>query len=223
MFVCFFLLCSCRNLFRQWWPCALRNGRLSNYELCLFQFTSLNQLVVPLIMSASALPTSTLQWLPSGNAWRLFLDTQVRWPLKRWSQTRACAWMFELLCDNYCAPFDISRVTLLCTPVWLKHYPYDALPPCYQWLHLPRIGIFVVKRHRSHYLVPLKHRVRIMEVFAILRWHFAALGAYPATEGGGGGLGPCRATVPPHRVCRVTRGRRCVVLCCVVLCYATEP
>ena len=35
--------------------------------------------------------------------------------------------------------------------------------------------------------------------------------------GGGGGLGPCRATVPPHRVCCVTRGRRCVVLCCVVL------
>ena len=34
----------------------------------------------------------------------------------------------------------------------------------------------------------------------------------------GGGAGPCRATVPPHRVCRVTRGRRCVVLCCVVLC-----
>ena len=42
-------------------------------------------------------------------------------------------------------------------------------------------------------------------------------GAYPAREGGGGGLGPCRATVPPHRVCRVTWGRRrCVVLCCVV-------
>ena len=39
-------------------------------------------------------------------------------------------------------------------------------------------------------------------------------GAYPATAGGGGGgLGPCRATVPPHRVCRVTRGRRCVVSC----------
>ena len=37
-------------------------------------------------------------------------------------------------------------------------------------------------------------------------------GAYPATEGGGGGgLGLCRAAVPPHRVCRVTRGRRCVV------------
>ena len=35
--------------------------------------------------------------------------------------------------------------------------------------------------------------------------------------GRGGGLGPCRATVLPHRVCRVTRGRRrCVVLCCVV-------
>ena len=32
-----------------------------------------------------------------------------------------------------------------------------------------------------------------------------------------GGLGPCRATVPPHRVCRVTRGHcRCVVLCGVV-------
>ena len=31
--------------------------------------------------------------------------------------------------------------------------------------------------------------------------------------GGGEGLGPCRATAPPHRVCRVTRGRRCVVLC----------
>ena len=30
---------------------------------------------------------------------------------------------------------------------------------------------------------------------------------------GGEGVGPCRATVPPHRVCRVTRGRRCVVLC----------
>ena len=30
-------------------------------------------------------------------------------------------------------------------------------------------------------------------------------GAYPATEGGGGGLGLCRAAVPPHRVCRVTR------------------
>ena len=40
----------------------------------------------------------------------------------------------------------------------------------------------------------------------------APTGAYPAT-GGGGGLWPCRATVPPHRVCRVTRGRRCVVLC----------
>ena len=51
----------------------------------------------------------------------------------------------------------------------------------------------------------------------ILCWglHFACSGAYPATAGGGegGGLGPCRATVPPHRVCRVTRGRRCVVSC----------
>ena len=37
-------------------------------------------------------------------------------------------------------------------------------------------------------------------------------------RGGGGGLGLCRAAVPPHRVCRVTRGRRCVVLCCAVLC-----
>ena len=44
------------------------------------------------------------------------------------------------------------------------------------------------------------------------------MGAYPATEGGGGGLGLCRAAVPPHRVCRVTRGRCCVVLCCAVLC-----
>ena len=40
-------------------------------------------------------------------------------------------------------------------------------------------------------------------------------------EEGGGGLGPCRATVPPHRVYRVTRGHRCVVLCCLVLCYRT--
>ena len=46
----------------------------------------------------------------------------------------------------------------------------------------------------------------------------SSVGANPATTGGGGGLGggglrPCRATVPPHRVCRVTRGRRYVVLC----------
>ena len=37
--------------------------------------------------------------------------------------------------------------------------------------------------------------------------------------GGGGGLGLCRAAVPPHRVCRVTRGRRCVVLHEFVLCF----
>ena len=35
----------------------------------------------------------------------------------------------------------------------------------------------------------------------------------PQRGGGGGGLRPCRATVPTHRVCRVTRGRRYVVLC----------
>ena len=35
----------------------------------------------------------------------------------------------------------------------------------------------------------------------------------PSPGGGGGGLRPCRAMVPPHRVCRVTRGRRYVVLC----------
>ena len=46
-----------------------------------------------------------------------------------------------------------------------------------------------------------------------LRWSLPNHG-----RGGGCVLGPCRATVPPHRVCRVTLGRRCVVLCCVVLC-----
>ena len=30
-------------------------------------------------------------------------------------------WMFELLCDKYCAPFDIWRVMLLYTLVWMKH------------------------------------------------------------------------------------------------------
>ena len=32
-------------------------------------------------------------------------------------------------------------------------------------------------------------------------------------KGGGAPAVPCHATVPPHRVCRVTRGRRCGVLC----------
>ena len=48
--------------------------------------------------------------------------------------------------------------------------------------------------------------------------------------GGGaeGGLRPCRATVPPHRVCRVTRGRRSVVLCegdrhLCHLCHMCQP
>ena len=41
----------------------------------------------------------------------------------------------------------ISRITLHYTLVWLKHYPFDALLPCFQPLHLPRIGIFVAKRH----------------------------------------------------------------------------
>ena len=44
-------------------------------------------------------------------------------------------WMLELLYDKYCAPYDISRVTLFYTFVWLKHYPYDVLLPCYQPLH----------------------------------------------------------------------------------------
>ena len=39
---------------------ALCNGRLSNYELCLFQLNSLNQLGDQLIISSGALPTSTL-------------------------------------------------------------------------------------------------------------------------------------------------------------------
>ena len=30
-------------------------------------------------------------------------------------------WMLELLYDKYCAPFDISRVMLFDTLVWLKH------------------------------------------------------------------------------------------------------
>ena len=34
-------------------------------------------------------------------------------------------WMLELLYDKYCAPFDIPRVTLFYTYVWLKHYPHD--------------------------------------------------------------------------------------------------
>ena len=50
-------------------------------------------------------------------------------------------WMLELLYDKYCAPFDIPRVTLFYTCVWLKHYPHDALLPRYQPLHLPKIGV----------------------------------------------------------------------------------
>ena len=56
-------------------------------------------------------------------------------------------WMLELLYDKYCAPFDIPRVTLFYTCVWLKHYPHDALLPRYQPLHLPKIGVFAAKRH----------------------------------------------------------------------------
>ena len=40
-------------------------------------------------------------------------------------------WMLELLYDEYCAPFDIPRVTLFYTCMWLKHYPHDALLPRY--------------------------------------------------------------------------------------------
>ena len=56
-------------------------------------------------------------------------------------------WMLELLYDKYCAPFDIPRVTLFHTCVWLKHYPHDALLPRYPPLHLPKIGVFAAKRH----------------------------------------------------------------------------
>ena len=36
-------------------------------------------------------------------------------------------WMLELLYEKYCEPYDISRVMLYFTLVWLKHYPLDAL------------------------------------------------------------------------------------------------
>ena len=49
-------------------------------------------------------------------------------------------WMLELLYDKYCAPFDIPRVMLFYTCVWLKP------------LHLPKIGVFAAKRHVNHYL-----------------------------------------------------------------------
>ena len=67
--------------------------------------------------------------------------------IQRVKNTGLNIWMLELLFDKYCAPFDISRVTLFYTLVWLKNYPYDALLPQYQPLHLPKIGIFAAKHH----------------------------------------------------------------------------
>ena len=50
-------------------------------------------------------------------------------------------------------------------------------------------------------------------------WGNMLIGAYPATEEGGGGGGlACRATVP-HIGCVVSHGAA-AVSCCVVLCYA---
>ena len=50
-------------------------------------------------------------------------------------------WMLELLYDKYFEPSDISRLTLYYL-VRLKHYPIDPLLPCFQPLHLARIGAF---------------------------------------------------------------------------------
>ena len=63
-------------------------------------------------------------------------------------------------------------------------------------------AVIVLHGHKAEYYIP-HCECSVMEL--TLPWR-------------GGGFGPCLATVPPHRLCRVTQGRRCVVLCCVVLC-----
>ena len=45
-------------------------------------------------------------------------------------------WMSELLNEKYRQPFDISRVTLYLTRLWLKLYPLDALLVRYEPLQL---------------------------------------------------------------------------------------
>ena len=71
-------------------------------------------------------------------------------------------WMLELLYDKYCVPFDILRVTLFYTYVWLKHYPHDALLPRYQPLHLPKIGVFAAKRHVKRCVV--FHPIKLLDI-----------------------------------------------------------
>ena len=68
-------------------------------------------------------------------------------------------WMLEFLYDKYCEPFDISRLTLYYNLVCLKHYPFGALSPQFQALHLPRIGIFAAKRHAKR---GLRHLSSVM-------------------------------------------------------------
>ena len=102
--------------------------------------------------------------------------------------------MLELLYDKYCAPFEVSRVTLFYTLVWLKHYSYQP------W-HLPKIVIFAAKHHVKQ---GLQHLSSVMTEVSMQHGHMTRDTAGIISPGPGY-LPLSLGHVAIHQTCRLIR------------------